>query len=225
MTNFDVWDEVYMKRLVDSFNIPIISLTAPWKDMSTEKFEKIIHMGQYLGVKLITFSPPHLTDKDTKWFWEYLKNVSEKVEIPCAIQNVEAKFLFFIIPEYRNATLEKIKSVSGCTTLDLMSLDTEGGKDIMEAQAELGSSIKNIFFADKSLTQKWLIPGKMAGGLSQLPLESFLMRMKSIGYDGYISVKISPKEMGIGDASEVERNLWDILNYYKTHFLDFTLKK
>jgi len=48
--------------------MPVLSLTAPGKGMSQKKLEKIMIMAKKLSVQVVTVSPPHITDKDTKWF-------------------------------------------------------------------------------------------------------------------------------------------------------------
>ena len=75
------------------------------------------------------------------------------------MQNVEPKFLFFVIPEYRNATFTQIKSVTGDTTLDILGVDSSSSMDILKAQGMLGKSIKNILFSDKHGMKRGILPG------------------------------------------------------------------
>jgi len=110
--NYDQWDEDYIKELSDSYNIPVLSITAPPKGMSQKKVDKIIDIAKKLGTQIVTFSPPHFTDKNTVWFTKYLLRIKRDTHITIAIQNVEPKFLFFIIPEYKNATLYELKKVT-----------------------------------------------------------------------------------------------------------------
>jgi len=56
--------------------------------------------------------------------------------------------------------------------------------------------MRNIFFSDRNGTHVGILPGGAGGGISHLPLESFLMKLKSTGYGGYITLKVNPKEMG-----------------------------
>jgi sugar phosphate isomerase/epimerase len=219
--NYDLWDEEYILKLSQEFTVPVLSLTAPWKDMSQEKLKKIMHMAEVLGVQLVTFSPPHITDKDTSWFGESLKNYKKHTHISVCIQNVESKFLFFVIPEYRGATFEKIKNITGDTTLDIVAIENASNMDVMKAQAVLGSSIKNVLFSDKNSTQKWILPGSSGGWLSTLPLESFLMKLKSGGYTGFITLKVSAKELGVGNSERVLQNLEYMKKYYEKHFEHF----
>lgn len=220
--NYDLWDEDYIYGLTQEFKLPVLSLTAPGKGMSKEKVEKMIVMAKKLSVQTVTFSPPHITDKDTKWFGPQLMRIKKDTHLSICVQNVEPKFLFFVIPEYRNATFTQIKGVTGDTTLDILGVDSSSSMDILKAQKILGSSIKNIFFSDKHGLKRGILPGWAGGGISYLPLESFLMKLKSVGYGGYITLKVNPKEMGVGNADRVTQNLAYMKSYYEKHFEKFS---
>ena len=49
---------------------------------------------------------------ESKLALKYLLKIKRDTHITIAVQNVEPKFLFFIIPEYKNATLYEIKKVT-----------------------------------------------------------------------------------------------------------------
>lgn len=151
--NFDLWDADYILSLIETYSIPVVSLTAPSKDMSSSKFDEILELGEKLLVRSISFAPPHIMDKDTKWFHS-LSQAQKKTDIYLCVHNVESTFLFFVIPEYRNATFEKIKSVTGNASLDILAVENSSQMDIMRAQAVLGSSLKNIYLADKNAGTK-----------------------------------------------------------------------
>lgn len=220
--NYDLWDEDYIYELTQQFNLPVLSLTAPSKEMSKKKLEKIITIAKKLQVQLVTVSPPHIMDKDTKWFGETLKRIKTDTHISICVQNVEPKFLFFVIPEYRNATFTQIKSVTGDTTLDLLAVDSSSSMDIIKAQGILWASIKNIFFSDKHGMKRGILPGTAGGGISYLPLESFLMKLKTGWYGGFITLKVNPKEIWVGNAERVLQNLEYMRKYYEKHFEKFT---
>jgi hypothetical protein len=120
-------------------------------------------MATTLGSQQIVFAPPHVSDKSTTWFTRYLAKVKRDTHLSIAIQNVEPKFIFLFIPEYKNATLLEIKKVTGDTALDIASIDPSMGTDIIKAQKILGSSMKNIFLSDRHGPKAGLLPG-MAGG-------------------------------------------------------------
>ena len=221
--NYDLWDEWYIKSLSDEFKLPVLSITAPSKGMSMKKVDKIVTIAKNLDVQVITFSPPHLTDKDPKWFAQYLPKVKRDTHLSIAIQNVEPKFLFFIIPEYKNSTLTEIKKITGDTTLDLLGIDPSSSMDILKAQKILGSSMKNIFFSDRHGTKSWVLPGGSGGWISYLPLESFLMKLKTWGYAGYITIKVNPRQLWVWNEDKVTQNLTYVKKYYEKHFFNFKI--
>lgn len=89
-----------------------MSLTAPAKGLNKKKVDRIVSIATELGVQVITFSPPHITDKDTSWFSGYLPKIKRDTRLSIAIQNVAPKFMFFVIPEYKNSTFTQIKKIT-----------------------------------------------------------------------------------------------------------------
>jgi hypothetical protein len=42
--NYDYWDEDYIKELSDSFNMPVLSITAPARGMNEKKLIKLLQL-------------------------------------------------------------------------------------------------------------------------------------------------------------------------------------
>lgn len=218
----DTWDEEYINSLSNDFWVPVVSISAPASKLDEKKVDQLIKLGNRLKSEVITFSPPHISDKNTKWFREYLPLISKKSEISLAVQNVPPKFLFFVIPEYKNSTLDQIKKITGSTSLDIAGIDASSGIDIMKAQQLLGSTIRNIFISDKDTTREWLLPGKWVGGASFLPLESFFITLKNSWYHHSFSLRIDSKQLWVGAVEEVLDNLASFKKYYSKYFLQNT---
>lgn len=219
--NFDHWDKEYIKNLVDTFDIPVLSVTASERGINKKVVDKIVDISTHIWAQCITFSPPRLTDKNPEWFTKYLSKVSKDNHIVITAKNVEAKMLFFIIPEYRNSNLAEIKKVTGYTSLDLSNIDKSTWMDILKAQTILAWSIKNIYFSDKRWPKWGLLPWKAGWWISHLPLESFLMKLKTTSYSGYITLEVSPSELEVWDNSKVIENLEYVKSYYEKHFLNY----
>ncbi len=219
--DYDLWDEDYIKWLSDAFEIPVIAITAPVKGMNEKAVDKIVNIATTTNAQVITFSPPHLMDKNTKWFSYYLQKVRKDTNLAICIQNVEPKFMFFIIPEYKNSTLWELKKVTGDATLDIWAIDPSSWMDILKAQKILWSNIKNIFLSDRRGTQMGLLPGSAGGWISYLPLESFFMKLKTSGYTGHVTLKVKQSELWAGNEERVLQNLEYAKNYYAKHFLDY----
>ncbi|MCP4523540.1 MAG: sugar phosphate isomerase/epimerase [Candidatus Gracilibacteria bacterium] len=219
--NHDLWDEDYIRYLSDAFHLPVLSITAPPKGMNEKKVDKIVKMAGRLKSQVLNFSPPHFSDKNNLWYSRYLVKVKRDTHLSISIQNVDPKFIFFVIPEYKNTALAEIKKLTGETTLDLASIDVSSGADILKAQKILGSSIKNIFLSDKHGSIHGVLPGGAGGGISYLPLESFFYKLKATGYNGFITLKVKPSELGAGNEDRVIQSLEFAKAYYLKHFLEY----
>lgn len=220
-SNFDLWDEEYVKSLSELTWVPVLSITAPNWWMNEKKVDKIVRIAKTLWSQLITFSPPQISDKSSTWFTRYLLRVKKDIHIWVSVKNVEPEFLLFVIPKYKNASLYDIKKVTGDTSLDLSSIDTGSSNDILKAQKILWSSIKNIYLSDKRWPKSFLLPWNAWGWISYLPLESFLMKLRTSWYGWFISLKVKPQELWVWNVERLVQNLEYSISYYKKHFLDY----
>ena len=219
--NYDLWDADYVKSLSDSFQMPVLSITAPWRWVNEKMVDQIVYMATKLRTQIINFYPPHFSDKSVNWFTRYLSKVKRDFHLSVCVTNIEPKFIFFIIPEYKNSSLYEIKKITWDTVLDLASIDVSSWMDILKAQKILWNSIKNVFLSDKNGSKVWMLPGWAWGGISFLPLESFFMKLKISGYNGFITLKVNKMAMWVWNEERVIQNLDYTRNYYKKHFLDY----
>lgn len=215
--NYDLWDENYIKWLSDSIWIKVLSITVSSKWLDEDSVDKIISLSNVLGTQVVNFSPPYFKDLNTSWFSKKLSKIKKENKISIAIKNVEPEFLLLVIPKYRNSSLLDIKKITGDTSLDLSILDWSSGIDIIKAHKILWTSIKNIYLSDKD----WWLPWNAWGWISNLPLESFLMKLKTTAYNWFISLKVNPIELGVWNEDLVFQNFEWILDYYKKYYLDY----
>ncbi len=216
--HFDYWDEDYVLSLAKEFNIPVLSIKAPKRWVNEKIVDRIVNLALKLGTQNITFTPPHYRDKNVNWYLRYLAKVKRDTHLAISIENVEPKFILFIIPEYKDASLMQIKKITWDTALDLSSIDHSSGLDIIKAQKLLGSSLKNIYFSDTHGPKKGLLPGNAGGWTSYLPLESFLMKLKASSYNWLITLEISPRELWVWTSDKIIANLDYFKKYYMKHF-------
>ncbi len=218
----DSWDGDYVETLSKEFWVPVVSITAPATKLDEKKVDMLIKIWEKLWSNVITFSPPHISDKNTKWFRSYLPKIGKSSSIALTVQNVPPKFLFFIIPEYKNSTLDQIKKITGTTTLNIWWIDASSWIDIMKAEQLLNGTIKNVLISDRSIEKEWLLPGKAWGWVSHLPLESFLMKLKTSWYSESLSLKVDPKELWVWDLEKVLFELSSFKKYYSKYFESFS---
>ena len=216
--HFDYWDERYVEELSKKSWVSILSIKAPKRGINEKIVDKIVSLAIKLWVQNITFTPPHYRDKNVSWYLKYLSKVKRDTHLSISVENVEPKFAFFIIPEYKDATLMQIKKVTWDTTLDISAVSSTSWSDILKVQKILGSSLKNISFSDTHWPKKWLLPAQAWGWTSYLPLESFLMKLKASSYSGFITLEISPRELWVWTNEKIISNLEYFKKYYNKHF-------
>lgn len=219
--NYDTYDEVYLKGLSDAFNIPVLSITAPDRWLNKEKIDKIVKIAETLNSQIINFYPPHISDKGLEFFPKYLQKIKKELRVKVTLQNIEQKYMLFVIPEYKNSNLLDIKKITGDTALNLSNIDRSSGIDLNKAQAMLGNTLCHIYLNDKTGIKDGLLPGNAWGWVSYLPIESFLMKLKSSGYNWFFSLRVKPSEISSGNDEKVLYNLEFIKKYYTKHFIDF----
>lgn len=216
--NCDLWDEDYIFSLTQQFKIPVLSITAPDKWMNKKKLNLILKLASRLNVQVITFSPPYYTDIDKEWYNNDLKKVKEWLNISVCIKNVEAKFVMLFIPKHKNASLFELKKITWNTTLDLWAIDNSSGLDIMKAYNIFDGSIKNILFSDRDWIKNGLVPWNSPGWISYLPLESFLINLKTSSYNWFITLDVKPSEIWVWQEELVIQNLEKFKKYYKKYY-------
>lgn len=212
--NFDTLDIEYLKKISDETWVKILSITAPSSKISENFIDKILAMAALFQSQVVNFLPPHFSDKNINWYKEYLPKIKKSSSIAIAVQNVEAKLLFFIIPARRNASLIEIKKITWDTTFDLSN-----SNDIIKDYQFLGNSIKNIYLSDTEIEKKWLMLGKSSGWTSYLPIESLLMKLKANSYNWLLTIKIDPKELWAWNEDLVINNLKASISYIEKYFI------
>lgn len=220
-SNYDLWDENYIKELSIKTWVPVLSITAPSWWMDEKIVDKIIKISIKLWSQLVTFSPPHITDSNSTWFSKHLLKVKRDTHISIWVKNVEPEFLLFVIPKYKNASLYDIKKVTWDTSLDLSSIDSSSSIDIIKAQKLLWSSIKNVYLSDKRWPKSFIMPWSAGGWISYLPIESFLMKLRTTWYNWFITLKVKPQELWVWNQEKLLQNLEYCISYYKKHFLNY----
>jgi len=220
-SNYDYWDTNYLKDLINNMDLPILSITVAQRWLKSKQIEHISKVALELWIQNITFYPAHFSDTNSSKYLEDIAYIKKTTNLSISIQNVESNFIFWLIPEFKNSTLYEIKKVTWNTALDLSNIDSSTWIDIMKAQKILWNSIKNVYFSDRYWSKKGLLPWKAWWWTSHLPLESFLMKLRTTGYNSFITLKVSPKEMGVWTEDIVLQNLLYFKDYYNKHFLNY----
>lgn len=211
--DFDTFDLDYIKKISDETWVKVLSISAPWEKITEWIIEKMVLMSEELQSQVINFLPPHFSDKNISWYKDFLPKLKKEKTISIAIQNVSNEFLFLIIPARKNASLIEIKKITWDTSFDVWN-----SEDLNKDIAFLWNSIKNIYLNDKLGEKKWLLLWTSAWNTSNLPIESFLIKLREVWYNWFFSLRVSPKELWVWNEEKVLNNLKSCISYYEKYF-------
>ncbi len=195
---FDTFDGNYISELVKEHGLQIISITAPERKLNKVQFDQILMLADDLGVQIVNIHPPHRLDRERDWFWEYLQTITQKYpNIVINIINAPPKTWLFVISEYGDARPETIKKITAHTALSIKNVDPESGVDLMKTFVLLGSTMNFVYLSDKNDGKTGLFPGEWT-----MPLESLLIKMQDIGYNGHFALSVNPEALMAGEEEE-----------------------
>lgn len=211
---FDTYNPEYLAQLVEEFSIKIESITMPERRLSTAQLEYILQLAEDLQVPMVNVHPPHRLEKEKDWFGEHLKTLQNKHQsLRINVVNAPPKTWMFIIAEYGDARPETIKKMTEHTALSIANIDPNSGVDLMRTFYLLGSTLDFVYLSDKKEGDERLFPGD---GL--MPLESLLIKLKDIKFQGNFALQLTPSSLGAGDDKQVLANLDRAKSYLKKYF-------
>ena len=210
---YDTLDAEYLLSLSQESGVKIENIVAFERKMDSTTVERIITLAKNLSVQKIYFYPPHRLDKDVSWYEETLPQMVElHPDLSLAITNVEPKTFLFFIPEYRDATLQSIKKITGHTALSITHVDPESWVDLLRTLSLLGSSINNIFLSDRKGEKVDLYPGT-----GNAPIDRLMQMLSEWWYKWDITLRVSPKELGAGNIEKVHERI-ELMKSYVSRF-------
>jgi hypothetical protein len=147
--------------------------------------------GLRYSIKIVNVHPPHRLEKERDWFGEHLKIVTKKYpDITINVINAPPKTWLFVISEYGDARPETIKKVTEHTALSIENVDPASGVDLMKTFVLLGSTMGLIYLSDKNEEEAGFFPGE-----GTMPLESLLIKLGEVQYNGDFTLDVAPKHL------------------------------
>ncbi len=215
--DFDAFDTInasYIDSLIQSSGVNVISLTAPERKLTKKHFDQILTLASDLGIGIVNVHPPHRLEKERDWFGEYLKVVTNKYpSITINIVNAPPKTWLFIISEYGDARPETIKKITEHTALSIRNVDPASGVDLMKTFVLLGSTMGLVYLGDKTEEDAGLFPGE-----GNMPLESLLIKLSELEYDGHFALDVDPKYLESGDDEQVIKRLIEAKKFLAKYY-------
>jgi sugar phosphate isomerase/epimerase len=198
--NFDTQNAEYIKRLSEKYELPVLALHAPVN--GTEKsVQHVVSMAAYLGCSVVVITPPKLMDFSfTRWLKKEAPALRKKKNIQLALENTGGETFLGFLPG------RAMNNISDLKNFGMVALDTSATAakkaDLIRFYEHLKKLVVHVHLSNVRHHKEYSMPNE-----GVLPLESFLKKLKSNGYQGVISMRIRPADLGEGDDEKVVKNL------------------
>jgi sugar phosphate isomerase/epimerase len=209
--------------------LPVLSVHAPyakipaWKDHK-EALRQSIRIGEALGAEVVNFHPPSWFSFEIgflRWFRrvaDFQKEFGSQ-SLSIALENMSLmgnrlRLAPYVLNDYRDLIDFGVKK-NLCFTFDTTHVATFD-EDLIEALIQYLKTgrLKNVHLSDSRAFKSHLFLGK-----GDLPLAKLLNTMRRLGYDGMVTLEISPDELPKAREWLVK------MMRYQRDFIELHLKK
>lgn len=201
--------------------LPVASLHAPFFEINgwgnqIQQLEKTVNLAISNDIPLINFHPPIWMTMERK-FWRWLnriKNFQQEVgrdQVIVTIENMPANGpmgcnRYFL--SQTDAMIDFLHKHELFLTFDTAHMGTCKTNFLTDFHHFYDSGrIRNVHFSDYANGREHLLPGH-----GKLPLSRFLNHLRATGYDGTVTLELTPHELP--DSEEfIRESLSDIYRY------------
>ena len=203
--------------------LPIASLHAPFFDINgwgnkIQQLEKTVKLALNFDIPLVNFHPPVWLTLERK-FWRWLNRINDfqkeigREQIQITIENMPANGPWGCNPHFLNNTgamIDFMQKRNLFLTFDTAHMGTCKTNFLTDFHFFYDSGrIRNIHFSDYANGREHLLPGH-----GKLPLTRFLNHLHETGYDGTVTLELTPRELP-EDESLIRDSLADIFTYLR----------
>lgn len=208
-SSLDTQSGSYLKELSNRYNVPITGIVIR-NNKSQKDIMRGIKLVQQAECKTLIVPPPSFFNfTHVNWLKKNLPKLRKEEKIDILVMNVKMKTLLWVLPTHSFASIEDLKKLKD------LCIDTSNvfanQQSIISVYEKIKPNLKHIFLSNvKSDGQSHYLP--MEG---QLPIESFLIRLKKNDYKGVISVVVKSKFLDVKREAKVKENLLKIKEFIK----------
>ncbi len=211
LRNFDTQDAKYVKKLIETYQLPVLAISAP-SISSAKKINEIVNLSKKIGTKIIVIQPPKIFDfKYISWLKNEIPKIRQRENISIALENGSNQTFLGIIPEHAMNNLVDLKKFKH-VTIDTTRIATKK-EDLIRVYKILKKFLVHVHLSNVKAGINYAPPAK---GI--VPIESFLTKLKQDGYPGAISLKIAPQFIPLGDDDKLMSFLDEQKEFYNTYF-------
>ncbi len=208
---FDTQNAEYIKKLSEEFSMPVLALHVPTNG-SQKSVEHVISMASYLNCPVVVITPPKITDFSfTRWLKKEAPLLRKKKNIKIALVNTGGETFLGFLPSRAMNNITDLKNF-GMVAIDTAATAAKK-TDLLRFYEHLKKMVVHVHLSNVRHHRDYSLPNE---GI--LPLESFLKKLKSNGYEGTISIMVRPTELMEGDDDKVIKNLIKAKEFVESYF-------
>lgn len=221
--NFDARNVDYVKKLSKKHDLPV-KIVQVSENVNQKELNKALDLCEATGADTITINAPKFFNmKSFNFLEDNLENYKkDNKHIHFSIINPEDSNVFALpIPKYRFTNIVEIIKKYWCYLgLDIANFDADVlENDFTRKLSSFLPYVAVLYFSDKNrVGDGHLLPGE-----GTLKLESFLKKVKQIGFNRYFSSKVTISKSDLADSEKLATILKKIRTYYKENFEDLTI--
>lgn len=201
--------------------LPIAALHAPFFDIDgwgnkIQQLEKSVRLASEFQIPLVNFHPPVWLTLDRK-FWRWLNRIDDfqtqvgHDQVLVTIENMPANGPLGCNPHFlhnTDAMINFLQKRNLFLTFDTAHMGTCKTNFLTDFHHFYDSGrIRNVHFSDYANGREHLLPGH-----GKLPLTRFLNHLHETGYDGTVTLELTPRELP-KDEELIHECLSDIFTY------------
>ncbi len=221
--NFDAWKSDYVKKLIDTYQLPVYTIQTS-ANLNDKEIRRAIDLCYDLGVDTLAINAPTFFNFKAYNFIvdNILKRRKEHKALHFTLITPEDSSVFALpIPKYRfTSVVEIVKKYLCYIWLDVANLNPEEFEEqFMRKLKDFLPYISTIYLSDVTRTgERHMLPGE-----GNLKLPTFLKKLKEYGYCRYITIKLSIKKTDLADADKVKLLLHKARAYLKEYYEDIII--
>lgn len=218
----DSQDLKRLRTLQDHGELDICSIHAPFLLASRkvwggyhEKIDRSLHFAHELGSEVVIVHLPYFWQLGyARWIYHNLNRLDREESVTVAVENA------IHVKMGRGFNLSFFNNLEDLATFESLVFDTShfaiSHNDIFLAWDRLGSRVKHIHLSNNYL--KGFDDHELPQN-GNLPLDRFLHRIAADGYDGIVTLELSPGTVGARSGwDEVARRLSSSLEFCREHY-------
>ena len=207
LRHFDSQNAAYLNELKKQYGLPIQTISA-FPNSTIKQTTLVLDIALAVGAKTVILEPPRLFDfKYKDWIKKQIPILRKKYSLNIALKNGPSEYLWGFLPGRSMNSIPDLQNFKE-VCLDVSNL-FEKKIDLMRAYDVMKPYRRHVHLSN---VNRGIEHNVLESGI--MPLESFLTKLNSDGYEHDISLLVRPKLLSAGDDKAMLKALEKQKKFY-----------